>query len=150
MKKLNFFRKFNIIDFFAALLIIAAVLVSGYYYTKEDGLFSKQQFEIEYTIRIDMIENEFLGNLSNNDVIYDLSTAFPMGKITDIKTRPSDQYYSSMDLVIVAVAEVHNGVISVSGVDIFTGKWIDFRTPDIVHGGNCVSVMINDKIGDKK
>ena len=150
MKKIKFFRRFNIIDVLAAVFLIVAILISFYYYTNEDGLFKKQQFEIEYIIRIDKIENEFLGNLSHNDTLYDFSNVFPIGEISDIRTYPNDQYYSAMEIVVDAIAEIHNGVISVNGIDIFTGKWIEFRTPNIVHGGSCIAIMINDSLDGAK
>lgn len=150
MKKMNFFRRFNFIDFLAAVFLIVAILVSFYYYSNEDGLFKKEQFEIEYIIRIEKIENEFLGNLAYNDIIYDYASVFPIGKVTDIRTYPADQYYSAMEISVDAVAEIHGGVISVNGIDIFTGKWIEFRTPNIVLGGNCIAVMINDRLDGAK
>lgn len=144
------FHRFNIIDFFAAVLIIVAVAVSIYYYTNEDGLFKKQQFEIEYTIHLDNVENEFISNLSNNDTIYDFSSAFEIGKVSDIRTYPVNQRYCSMDVMVRAVAEVHGGTFSVNGVDVFTDKWIEFRTPNIVHAGNCAAVMIIEKLDGAK
>lgn len=150
MKKLKIFRKFNIIDFLAVTLLLVALIVSGYYFTRDDGLFTKHQFEIEYTIKIDKIENEFIGNLSDGDELYDFSTTFPIGKVSEIRTAVVDKQYSEMEVVVKADAEVHGGVFSVSGVDIFTGKWIEFRTPSLVHGGNCIAVMVNNKTESEK
>ena len=144
MKKMKFFRRFNIIDVLAALFLIVAVLVSFYYYTNEEGLFKKQQCDIEYIIRIDKIENDFLGNLSQNDILYDYSSAFPIGEISGISTELIDRFYSAMEITVDATVEMHNGVFSVNGIDVFPGKWIDFRTPNIVHGGNCIAIMVKE------
>ena len=148
IKKL--FHRFNIIDFFVCVFLVVAIVVSAYYYTNEDGLFKKQQLEIEYTISLDKVENEFIGNLSYDDTLYDFSSAFEIGRVSDIRTYPLNQGYCSMDVVVRAIAEVHGGTFSVNGVDVFTGKWMEFRTPNIVHAGNCTAVMILEKLDGAK
>ena len=136
------FRKFNIIDCIAAVIIVAAVAATLYYFTQKDGLFKKYKYPIEYEITVESIDTEFTNNLTAGDILYHQATAFELGTVKSVSSLQTDSRYSKMKIILSAEAEKHDGQLSVNGVIISEGKYIDFRTADLVYSGKCTSANI--------
>ena len=133
--------KFNIIDFIAVFLIIAAICTTVVFFLLGKGLFTQSNTEIEYVISIDYIPTDFINNISVDTEIYDQNTSFLLGRVVNIDLSVITEDYSSMKLQVRAQAEEEHGVLYVNGIAMKSGSHIAFRTPDLMYDGVCTSVV---------
>lgn len=139
----KFSPKFNIIDLAVVILVIAVVVSNIYLFIRKNGVFTKVDYDITYTVAIENIDPEHVGNIRIGDTLRDRNSAFPLGNITSVKIRDDSRGISTMEITVNAQAERHNGVLYVNGVQIYVGQQIDIRVPDLVCKGRCTLVTFN-------
>ena len=134
--------RFNLIDSIVALMLVAAIAVSVYFFVHKEGIFTKKTYNIEYTITIDLICTELTKNLIPGDILYNQSTAFEIGKVKAVSSVDTDNMYSEMKITVSARAEEHDGKLSVGGIIVSSGEYISFRNPKLMGTGRCTQVTV--------
>ncbi len=133
--------KFNIIDFIAVFLIIAAICTTAVFFFLGKGLFTQNNVEVEYVISIDYLPTDFINNISVDTEIFDQNTSFSLGLVTNIDLSVITDDYSSMKLYVNAQAEEEHGALYINGIQLKSGAHFAFRTPDLMYDGVCTSVV---------
>ncbi len=133
--------KFNIIDFIAVFLIIAAISATAVFLFLGKGLFTQSNVEVEYVVSIDYLPTDFINNISVDTEIFDQNTSFSLGIVKNIDLSVITDDYSSMKLYVRAHAEEEHGALYINGIQLKSGAHIAFRTPDLMYDGVCTSVV---------
>lgn len=134
--------RLNVIDLAAALLLLAALAATVYYFTQRNGLFTKQKYTVEYELTTDAIYAELAGNLSEGDALYHQETVFPIGRVRAVSVQKTSDGYSELRIRVRVEAEQHDGFLSVNGMLLAVGNRVDFRTPELFCGGTITSVSV--------
>lgn len=132
--------RLNIIDLIVIILLLAAITSNLYMFIKKDGMFTKVKYDITYTVVVENINSEWVGNITAGDVVCDHNSAFNIGKVSKVIIKDSDRGISDLEITINAVGEKHNGILEVNGVQIVRGNMIHIRVPNLVCVGKCTSV----------
>lgn len=133
--------KFNIIDFIAVFLIIAAICTTAVFFFLGKGLFTQNSVDVVYVISIDYLPTDFINNISVDTEIFDQNTSFSLGRVVNIDLSVITDDYSSMKLHVSARAEEEKDNLYINGIAIKNGTQIAFRTPDLMYDGICTSVI---------
>ncbi|GHV10702.1 hypothetical protein FACS1894219_00630 [Clostridia bacterium] len=150
---------FNIIDIILIIAIIAAAAVLLYIVAGK-GLFSNDdEIEIQYTIEIQLIKNEFrqsINKLTPGTKIIDSVRSNDIGEIvsvsiddavvnavdrnTGVVKRTPYPDHSKVRIVVKTKCKWDGVNFSANGKLIMAGVRIDFRTPYFISSGFCVTV----------
>lgn len=161
---------FNALDYVIIAVIIIAISLSVYFAGGNDEILSSSE-KIEYTLYINKIQNDLISNVRSGDAVLDSSTGVEIGKISTVQATPAfvtflpdgtnEYVYSYSDLPegsiiasspdcsylsirVTAEATVSGGRININGTEIYTGKIIDFRTPNLSYSAECTGVTFID------
>jgi hypothetical protein len=80
--------RFNIIDAFVIVLIMALVLAASYFIMSETGLIPQERAnerEITYTLRLSETEAQYLDSFAIGSEVYSSATFAPLGNIINIE-----------------------------------------------------------------
>lgn len=153
--------KFNIIDF---LLIVVILLIIGalvYVFLPSSAIKSitaDKKVDIDYAIEIIGVDEDFIDNIKQDDVVLDSISKSQLGTVTavDYSIQYTELKYSEEEAVgvlspvlgkynvivtVSATAEYEEGKgYSVNGTRIAVGEKISARFPDYVCEGYCISI----------
>ena len=156
--------KFNIIDF---LLIAIVLLIIGtliYVFLPSSAMRSitaDKKVDIDYAIEIIGVDEEFIDNIKQDDVVLDSISKNQLGTVTavDYSIQYTELKYSEEEEVgvlspvlgkynvivtVSATAEYEEGIgYSVNGTRIAVGEKISARFPDYVCEGYCISIPLD-------
>ncbi len=154
-------RNFNVIDFLLVLLILVLVATLVYVFLPMSvlrGLGSKTGRDIQYSIEISCVDEDFLDDIKENDTVIDSVTKNTIGTVTAVDyglpytELEYDQENSvgvlspitgkyNVIVTISANAEFESGEgYLVSGTRIAVGEKLNVRFPGYVCEAYCISV----------
>ena len=154
---------FNFIDFLLIVVILLIVAALIYVFLPSSlikGLFADDTVEIQYTIEIKGIDENFLSNVKENDVVINAVSKSNIGTVTavDYSTQYTILEYNeaSQSGVLSVVPGKYNMVITINasahytegegytinGTRIAVGEQISLRFPSFVGKGYCISVPV--------
>ena len=158
-------HRLNITDIFLIAVIIIAALVLVYVVAETGLLGGGDEFYIEYTIDIPIIDNEFLRGINRiapGDRIVDGATGNDIGVIQQV--RISEAFGNTTDLTVGVIQRVphpnHSRVqlvvraratggdpnFRVNGRTIMAGILMYFRTRHFTWYGTCIDIEIVDSV----
>ncbi len=156
--------KFNFIDFL--LILIVVILIASIVYVLMPsnwikGMFADKSVDIEYSIEIIGVDEAFIENIKDNDIVLDGVSKANIGTVkavTDI-TQYTELKYNEVDKqgVLAPVEGKYNIIVTISatadytedqgytvnGTRIAVGEKISARFPNYVCEGYCISVPVN-------
>lgn len=157
-------RKFNVIDFLLiviALLVVAALVYFFLPSTVIKTITADKSEEIQYSIEILGVDEQFLDNINEDDVVLDSVTKSNIGTVTAIDygilhtqlkydeenqvgvLSPVAGKYNVI-VTITATAQFEDGVgYTVNGTRIAVGERINARFPNYVCESYCISIPLN-------
>lgn len=155
--------RFNIIDALLILVILAAAVLLVWIFSSSNlNLFgSSEKVEIEYTVELRQIRDEFRGDsfFTEGDPVTDTVTLYDIGEL--ISVSYSNAIYTGVNdngelvvsdypnhinitLTIRAEADVSDDEYSLGGYKIAVGKAVSLRIPDFTGEGYCTSITETD------
>ena len=159
--------RFNIIDFALMLVIVAAVAILAYIMIGDNTVFmGDEDGMVLYTIEIPSIKNEFISSflLAKGSTIIDSVRTNELGIIQDIQITECIELtndlaagvvrekvrdgFSRVIITILAKCKKDGVKFSVNGLTIMVGMQLSFRTPYLIHYGNCTSLVEVDEEGN--
>ncbi len=150
--------RFNFIDVLLILIILAAAVLLAYIFTSSEiTLFDSQQtVEIEYTVLLRNVREEFRDLIEAGDHVTDTVTLYGIGEVTDVSyadgsytginhsaaTVVNGPYPEHMNVTITirAQASVGDGFYDIGGYKVAVGKLIDLRVPHFTGEGYCRTI----------
>ena len=156
--------KFNVIDFFAVLivlLVIATLLV--YFIPGMTGRFSSGgEAEITYVLEFRGVDDTFIANVQVGDNVYDASQSFNIGTVKSVETvsYKTLEYDNSMGEAVMKdhsnqktlVITVTSSAIyaegsgySINGKRIAVGGAYDVRFPGFTGSAYCTDIIVSSK-----
>lgn len=156
--------RFNLIDFLIILVLVAviALLVNSFFPTSFlKKITSDKTLEIQYAIEVQGVEEAYLQNISENDIVLDSVSKSNIGTVTavDYSTQYTELVCNEADNsgVLSPVVGKYNVIITVSataqykegegymvnGTRIAVGEKISARFPNYVCEGYCISIPLN-------
>lgn len=147
----------NFIDFILIAVIIIAAGMLIFIFTSRDVVNTSggQSAAVEYTVRIDPMNEEFKSLVKVGDKVFDADKLYAIGEVTDISY--STAYYKgtdkatgaiklseypgmvSMTITVRVNASVSDGGFSVSDYSIAVGREMNIRTPNFTGTGVCMT-----------
>ena len=117
--------RFNLVDFFLIVIIIALVAAAVSYFLP--GISKKvagaNDVDVVYSLEIIGVEDRFLSNISVGDVIYDASNNYALGTVKSVEQYAYTEYYYNDATGNVDIKEhpnLKNVVVTVSTTAIYT------------------------------
>jgi hypothetical protein len=151
--------RFNFIDALLILIILAAVaaLVWIFGFSSTDASANQKQVEIEYTVRIKKVRDEFRGEgfFNEGDPVTDSATLYDIGNLVSAEyskaehTAPNkfgelvvSEYPNHIDITLTvrATADITGGVYNIGGYTMTVGKKVSLRVPNFVGEGYCTAI----------
>jgi hypothetical protein len=156
--------RFNFIDFFLIMIILAVISVALIYLVPglTERISSASETEITYVLEFKGVDVDFIANIQNGDGVYSASESFKIGTVKSVAT---DSYttlvydqttnagvlveHPSLKTLIVTVkasAVYDIGVgYSVNGERIAVGREFYVRTPGFTGTAYCIEVETSNK-----
>ena len=153
---------FNIVDFLLILIVITAVSVLLMYFLPgaTDRFSSKDEVEITYVLEFRGVDNSFVSNVKEGDLLYDAGQNFNMGTV---KSVVADSYsalvYDSVTdtavmkehpqlktlVVTVTVSAIYTEGegYSVKGERIAVGRAYDMKTQNFIGSAYCTEIKVS-------
>ena len=148
-------HKFNIVDFFILLLVVAIIgtaIYAVFSWSDIKALWSTSSKKIEYIIELRGVDDEFINNIKENDTVIDSVSKNQLGKVKSVN---SNEHYSvlnyevdekngggykgvlvkdeskyNISVYVSATAEYEKGVgYTVNGTRIAVGEALELRFP---------------------
>lgn len=156
--------KFNLMDFLIIIVLLAviALIVNSFFSTSFlKKITSDKTVEIQYAIEVQGVDEAYLRNISENDVVLDSVSKSDIGTVTavDYSTQYTELVCNEEENVGVLspVAGKYNVIITVSataqyksgegytvnGTRIAVGEKINARFPNYVCEGYCISIPLD-------
>lgn len=156
--------KFNIIDFLIILVILLLIAAIIYVFLPSSWIqkiSSDKSVDIQYTIEIKGVDEAFLNNIREKDIVLNSVNKSNIGTVTavDYSTQHTQLEYNQSEQigVLSVVPDKYDVIVTISATAEFTeaqgytvngtriavGEKINARFPDYVCEGYCISVPIN-------
>lgn len=156
--------KFNIIDFLIILVVLLLIATIVYVFLPSswiEKISSDKTVDIQYTIEIKGIDEDFLNNIRENDTVLNSITKSNIGTVTavDYSTQHTQLEYNEAeqigilsvfpdkyDIIVTITAKAQfteKEGYTVNGTRIAVGEKISARFPNYLCEGYCISVPVN-------
>ena len=156
--------RFNVIDFFAVLIVILILAALAVYFLPGiTGRFSSGgEAEITYVLEFRGIDDIFIANVQVGDNVYDASRSFNIGSVKSVETvsYKTLEYDNSVGeaimkdhsnqktliITVTASAIYTNGEgYSINGERIAVGGKYDVRFPNFTGSAYCTDIIVSSK-----
>lgn len=149
--------RFNFVDFFIILVIVAVLLVAGYFTVFNKSSVSSDKVDIEYVIELKTIKDIFVDKIQEGNEVIETVRSENIGTVVDIAVetaKTTTQNAATGQLQEVSYPEelkdiritirkevsVDDGIYMMNGVELHVGSHINFRVPNYVGSGYCVQI----------
>jgi hypothetical protein len=159
-------RKFNVVDFFILVIIVALIAVIVYSFSSWSQikkLWTAEEVTIDYTVELRGVDESFIDLIKKKDAVIDSVSKNSLGKVTTVESIKKSsvlgykdggetiegilvEYPDKYDITvrITAKADYEKGVgYSVNGCRIAVGEEIFCRFPKLSCTGYCVGLYAN-------
>ena len=135
-------QRINPIDVLVVLLLILIIVTSIFFYSERNTMRSRTVCDVEYQIVIASIPDDIVNNMSTGDMLYDSLTSHQIGTVTGAKVEYSESGIAQLTLDIKAKANKHDEHVSIGGISLIEGEYIDFRSLNLAYGGIVENINI--------
>lgn len=157
-------RKFNIIDFFILLLIVAIISVTVYAFSpwsQLKKLWSSDEISFQYAVEIRNVDAKYIDLIQQDQAVINATTKNAMGTVSRIDTKVSTELYYTIDeeknevqgelldipdkfditVYVTTPAQYEPGVgYTVNGCRVAVGEALDLRFPHFAQTGYCIAI----------
>lgn len=150
--------RFNFIDLILICVMLAAAAMLIYIFKTSDISIIKgsERTEIEYTVEIRQVREEFRNFIQNYDKVTDTVTQYALGEVVNVEYAPArytgvnrttgtlvfSDYPEHMNVTVTIRAEATagDGEYSIDGYKIAVGKAVALRVPGFTGEGYCTKL----------
>lgn len=158
-------KKITFIDI-AIILLVVAIIAGGYFYLSSQKIIhtGENNATYSYQLRISRVEQNFIDEINEGDVIFDSAKLIEIGKITSVDSTPHEDVYADtinggyrkqkneelFDVVITvesANASFKDGTVYVNNYELYIGKSCFIRGNNFAQSATVITM---DEWGTEK
>lgn len=155
--------RFNIVDGFVLLLIVAVLFAAFYVFDPFDVFVKENEKDVvlSYIVKLEDVDGDVKDNITVGENVHSALTDYGMGKVTDVQVNNAVKWIKSddsMTMVEVTIEDKYDIYVTievecvyqtgigyvVNGKQIVYGSALELRFSDFIGKGNCVGFSLVD------